>query len=253
FDKIPLVIAFIAAFSFSYIAFFMRWLTLDGMQSAVVVGTITLGLGGAAFTSYLLLFFLSSNLLGLIVRPKAKAAVEVSERRTANQVWANAFWFCLFLILFEITGFWACAAASVAAMAVAIADTWATVIGSSSRKKWIRLISSGEQVPQGTDGAVSLPGTLGALAGAGLMAGLSIFFQTSYGLFFAAVVGISGFSGCMIDSYFGARFQYFKKHLSLFGFRLMPQNDLVNFMATGAGALMALFLYYFLFYFYALV
>lgn len=253
FDKIQLLVAFLASSLFSYIAFIMRWLTLDGMRAAAVVGTLTLGLGGAAFTSYLLLFFMSSNLLGMLLKPDTEEAIEVSERRTAQQVWANAFWFCLFLIGFQLTGLWAFAAGSVAAMAVAMADTWATVIGSTSRKEQLRLIYPSLQVPRGTDGAISLPGTLGALAGAGLMAGLSMFFQTSYGLLFAFVTAISGFSGCLIDSYFGARFQYLKKQFTFFGLRLMPENNLVNFMATGAGALFAFFLYHLLFYVYALV
>lgn len=253
FDKIQILVAFIASLIFSYLAFFLRWLTLDGMRAATVVGTITLGLGGTAFTSYLLLFFVSSNVLAVLLKPQTQEAIEVSERRTAHQVWANAFWFCLFLILFQVSGFWAFAAASVAAMAVATSDTWATVIGSCSKKERLQLIYPQQTVPRGTDGAISLPGTAGAFAGAGLMAGLSLLFQTSYSGLFATVVGISGFSGCLIDSYFGARFQYLKKQISFFGMRLLPQNDLVNFMATGAGALLAFFLYHLLFYFYALV
>lgn len=253
FDKIQLIVALVASFTFSYIAFFLRWLTLDGKQAAVVVGTVTLGMGGMAFTSYLLLFFASSNLLGIMLKPKSEEAIAVSERRSATQVWANAFWFCLFLILFVTTGFWAFAAASVGAIAVAMADTWATIIGSCSKKEWVRLVYTRQRVARGTDGGVSLPGTLGALAGAFLMGGLSLVFQTSYGWLFAIVVAVSGFSGCLIDSYFGARFQYHRKQLSFYGKHIQPGNDVVNFISTGAGALIALFLYQLLFYVYALV
>lgn len=253
FDKIQLLVAFVASIIFSYIAFFLRWLTLDGKQAAVVVGTVTLGMGGMAFTSYLLLFFASSNLLGILLNPKTEEAIAVSERRSATQVWANAFWFCLFLILFVTTGFWAFAAASVGAITVAMADTWATIIGSCSKKKWVRLVYTRQIVPRGTDGGVSLPGTIGALAAALLMAGVSVIFQTSYGWLFAIVVAISGFSGCLIDSYFGARFQYHRKLLSFYGKHIKPGNDVVNFMSTGVGAIVALFLYHLLFYVYALV
>lgn len=253
FDKIQLLSAFVAALSFSYMAFVLRWLTLDGMRSAVLVGTIALGIGGGEFTSYLLLFFISSNLLSVLIRPSQPHEPETMERRTAQQVWANAFWFCLALILFKTTGIWAFAAASAAAIAVAMADTWATIVGSRSGKEFLRLIYPRQQVPRGTDGAISLPGTLAAAAAAILLGVVSLFYQTSYGGLFAFVIAISGFSGCLIDSYFGARFQYFKKQLAIFGIRILPQNDIVNFMATGTGALLAFILYHLLFYLYALV
>ncbi len=253
-DKVFILLALLASILASYAAFVLRLLSLDGMRTAVIVGTISLGVGGLEYAVYLLFFFFSSNLLGLLVsgddgiHPASSGLVE---RRTAEQVWSNSFWFVLFLMLFYTTGYWSFAAASAAAVAVATSDTWATITGSSSTLQNVRLISTGERVAKGTDGGITLRGVVGGVAGALAIAILVWWFHSAYAVPMALIVAASGFSGCLIDSYFGARFQYASGSFTFFGYTIRPGNHLVNFMATGAGALIAMILYNI--YFYALV
>ena len=56
-------------------------------------------------------------------------------------------------------------------LAAVTADTWATELGAFSPIP-PRLITSGETVPRGSSGGITLLGTLGSLLGAGLIAAL---------------------------------------------------------------------------------
>ena len=87
-----------------------------------------------------------------------------------------------------------------AALAAANADTWATEVGSAMGGKCYD-IRTGRRADAGTSGAVSVPGTLAALAGASLL-GL---FADSPKTF--AVVTLAGFGGALYDSLAGATVQ----------------------------------------------
>src|SRR5206468_12197817 len=86
-------------------------------------------------------------------------------RRTARQVVANGGVAAVAAVL----GSWPAAAAAIAAAA---ADTWATEIGAFSPLP-PRLITSGRRVTRGTSGGITVLGTLGRVAGAALIAGLT--------------------------------------------------------------------------------
>ncbi|AXJ02126.1 TIGR00297 family protein [Cyclonatronum proteinivorum] len=248
-DKLLILLALGAAWIVSYFSFLLRLLSLDGMRSAVLVGTITLGLGGIEYTAYLLFFFVSSNIAGFIFsKPNLESRHPLVERRSAEQVWANSFWFITGLLLFYITGYWSLAIAGIAASATATADTWATVAGSAAKSDKAKLITTFESVPKGTDGGISLKGTLGGLFAAILFAVLSYQFQGALALQIAAIIFISGFLGCLFDSYFGAYFQHGARSPRISGVAIQPGNNLVNFMATGCSALLAFTLYNILIY-----
>ncbi|MCC5933790.1 MAG: DUF92 domain-containing protein [Candidatus Cyclonatronum sp.] len=248
-DKLLILLAFAAAWLISYLSFLMRLLSLDGMRAAVLIGTLTLGLGGVEYTAYLLFFFVSSNIAGFIFsKPAADGNRPLVERRTAEQVWANSFWFISGLVVFFISGYWSFAVAAAAAAATATSDTWATVIGSSAKAEKVNLITTFKKVPKGTDGGISFKGTMGGFIAALLFGLLSFQFQSALGLQVAAIVFISGFSGCLFDSYFGAYFQHGSRKLRFLGVVIQPGNHLVNFMATGSSALLAFTLYNILIY-----
>lgn len=155
----------------------------------------------------LLAFFISSSLLSTR-----------HTLRTERQVVANGGVAALAALL----GNWPAFAGSLAA---ATADTWATEIGRRAPTP-PRLVTSWTSVPPGTDGGMTLLGTLGGIAGAGFIAG------TSYLLGFPWVlaVALAGALGMLLDSILGATVQ---------GKVRWMDNDAVNLAATLAGAVVS--------------
>lgn len=154
----------------------------------------------------LLAFFVSSSLLS-----KAKT-------RNERQVLANGG----VAALAALAGSWA---AFAGALAAATADTWATEIGRYSRKP-PRLITTGKPVAAGTDGGMTLVGTVGGIAGAAFMAALAFLFEPRV----AVAVAVAGVFGMLLDSLLGATVQGAVRWLD---------NDAVNLAATLAGAVVA--------------
>ena len=120
-------------------------------------------------------------------------------RRDAGQVLANGGAAAACLLL-PLVGFPQGFLLFLAALAAANADTWATEIGSALGGQPYD-IRTGQKAPAGTSGAVSLPGTAAALAGAAL---LGAFAGSTIG---GAVVAASGFAGALADSLLGATVQ----------------------------------------------
>jgi uncharacterized protein (TIGR00297 family) len=120
------------------------------------------------------------------------------------------------------------AAAFVAALGAAFADTAESEVGQLCSGS-PRLITTLAKAPPGTDGAVSLPGTLAGLAAAGATAalGLAVGLLGSPGA--ALLVAFAAFLGTVADSLVGA---------------LAPWmgNELTNVICTLAAAAMTLFL-----------
>lgn len=249
-DRLRLGIALLVSICFSIIAFVVNWLTLDGAVSASLFGGIVLGFGDWPAAVLILTFFLTSTLISKksIVKIKETAhAYAERVRRDGVQVWSNGFWFALFILLAFLLRWpilWLGAAGSIAA---ATADTWATELGSKRFKTTTYLFSNFEKVDPGTDGGISLPGTLGALGGSLLIALAAVFlYPISWGLGLISIF-TAGFSGCLVDSYLGATLQ--RKNLSIsIGSRDHPflhfnlDNNFVNWAATGFGSLAAIIL-----------
>lgn len=244
FDKIRILLALFFSGALCYLSFIFRWLSLDGMKAAIVMGTVTLGLGGWEFTLYLLLFFISSNIIGAILdAPDNPKELKLSERRTDEQVWANGFWFSFFLCLWFITDIEIFAIASIAGVAAATSDTWATLIGGYSNKKDVWLITNLKKVPSGTDGGISLNGTVSGLLGAIFIGLITLFFSYSYPIITAISIALGGFTGCLADSFFGSRYQFYKRKLNIFNLNIKPENNLVNWMAGAVGVLTCILSY----------
>jgi len=181
----------------------VKWLTGRGAAAALAVGLATVwGFGGRGLL-LMLAFFVSSSLL--------------SKKTTRNhrQVLANGG----VAALAAVAGAWVLFAG---ALAAATADTWATEIGRHSSTP-PRLITTGKPVPTGTDGGVSLLGTTGGIAGAGLIAGLSY----GFGQRGALTIALAGVVGMLVDSLLGATVQ---------GKVRWMDNDAVNLAATLSGA-----------------
>jgi len=224
--------------AFALVAFLFQRLTLDGMFATAVVGTFIFGLGGLSIALVVLFFFVSSALVtGRWVPDSEESAQQV--RRDGFQVWANGFWLIVCLVLAVIFNTKLFLLGALAAIATATADTWATELGSLAPQSTY-LITNFQTVSPGTDGGISLRGTTAALAGAATIgsAGLYVF---SLHFYIFIVIFTAGFLGCVLDSYFGAIFQRNNRSVTLpaWDIKISIDNNLVNGISTGAGALLA--------------
>lgn len=236
----------------AYTAFFFNWITLDATKSAVVLGTITFGFGSVWLAFALIFFFISSSLITPGKRMEGVKAGWVplrsndpyhNSRRDSYQVWANGFWvafFCLLWFQFQAEVF---LLSAFAVIAVATADTWSTELGSKKSGR-TRMITTFEKVKPGTDGGVSLKGTIAALAGSFAISSFLMFQPDPYDTNLVMVVFLAGFTGSVVDSFLGAYLQ--SKNVNLLkskrlrGRDEMFKNCLVNWLATGAGGFITL-------------
>ena len=125
-----------------------------------------------------------------------------------------------------MTGFAPFAAAFVASVGAAFADTAESEVGQLYGRE-PRLVSTLERVPPGTDGAVSLTGTLAGVATAAITAALGLILGLTGGALSTLVVAVAAFAGTVVDSLMGA---------------LYPRigNELTNVTCTMFAAVLAL-------------
>ena len=250
-----------AASAVAFLARRVHALNTSGAIAAAVVGTLVAGGTGWPGAIALLLFFVSSSGLSRVgKKKKAALAFEKGGERDMGQVFANGgvAALCAGILPFAPPTaqdfLWA---AFLGSLAEACADTWATEIGTLA-KGAPRLITNFRPAPPGASGAVSLPGTLAAFAGAALVASVGFFGGNRGVAFVAALLG--GFGGALFDSLLGATVQAQyqcqtcgklterREHCGLpttlaRGFAWM-NNDVVNTLGTLAGALFAAVIFY---------
>jgi len=231
-DIRQLFLGIFASLCLASFAYKLKALNLSGLWAAVLLGSVILGLGGWPWAVLLMTFFVFSSLLSLLLAKKKRPLNEnfsKGSRRDAFQVFANGGWAGLLVI---ISFFWRQLApnspnlgiiwlAFAGSLAAANADTWGTELGVLSKSKPI-LINTGKRADIGTSGAISLVGTLSALAGSALIGLVAVLIEghTSIGqLPFSAglrfvLITLAGLIGAVIDSLLGATVQaiYFCPH-----------------------------------------
>ena len=121
-------------------------------------------------------------------------------------------------------------AAMVAAMAEATADTVSSELGQVLGGT-PRMLTTLRQVPAGTDGAVSLIGTLAGAAGAAVVVGVALLALPQLSRPDAGVALAAGIAGTVVDSLLGAGPER----------QGWLNNDAVNALSTLAAALLAAF------------
>ncbi|MCC5926081.1 MAG: DUF92 domain-containing protein [Bacteroidetes bacterium] len=243
-ERIGLLLAVIVSIIAAYTAFLFNTLTIDGSRAAVVIGIITLGFGGLEPTVVVAAFFLSSNIVGPIFGKPIGSNRIMAERRTGAQVWANSFWFVISIMLYFVTKADMFLVSAYAAIAAANSDTWATEVGTRIKRGSTRLILGFQKVNRGTDGGVSVAGTLAAFFGAVFIAVISLYFPKNFMLIAAVSVVSAGLLGSLTDSLLGAWFQAGGRRLPpLLGTEGNHENNTVNFIATGFGMLYGLTIY----------
>ncbi|RMF73785.1 MAG: DUF92 domain-containing protein [Acidobacteria bacterium] len=212
-------------------AWFARSVDTGGAVHGAVLGTaIWLLAGGGAFVVLLGFFVLGSVATRLKYREKQAAGIaqERGGRRGARHAWANAGAPALFALLLAGTGSSGWAIALVAALCTALADTLGSEIGQAWGRRTV-LITTFRPVAPGTDGAVSLEGTLAGVAGAALLAGIA----AAAGVVPAAAIPVAvaaAFVGTTLESYTGALLERAR----------MIDNEMQNLLNTLAGGLVAL-------------
>ena len=258
-----LVVTFLLSAVVVALALWRGSLSPSGAAGAMIVGTLIVGFGGWAWGVLLGIFFVTSSLLSHYKEEEKQAAAEKFEkghRRDISQVMANGGLGAIAASLsaFAPSPLWL--PFFIGIMATVTADTWATELGTLSRRP-PRLITTGRTVEVGTSGGVSLLGTAVSLLGGlsiGLAAGLLV---EHFTVVAAAIVGmVSGLVGSLFDSLLGATVQqlYYcdichketerKVHRNTHQTRPLRgwswlNNDLVNLLASIVGGIAAAGLY----------
>jgi len=225
-SQIPTAILVTAAFA--ALAYALGMISRSGALGGFLVGTaIYASLGPRGFT-VLALFVVGGSLLtrlGYNSKQRTGTAQEHGGRRSARNALANCAVATLCAIL-AATGSEPFAAAFVASLGAAFADTAESEIGQLFSRT-PRLITTLQQVPPGTDGAISVPGTVAGIGAAGLMATLGLVLGMLETTASAFIVALAAFVGTIADSLIGD---------------LSPRagNELTNVLCTLVAALLAL-------------
>ncbi|CAN5566433.1 TIGR00297 family protein [soil metagenome] len=196
----------------------------------VVAALIYWGLGWQGFTVLALFVVGGSALTRLGYRRKELSGTAESGggRRGARNALANAGVAVGCALLATLTPYpEAFAAAFVASLGAAFADTAESEVGSFYSRA-PRLITTFVRVRPGTDGAVSLPGTLAGLAAVALTAVVGLWLGLVNDVGSALLVMLAAFLGTIVDSLIGA---------------LAPRlgNELTNVACTLVAAILASF------------
>lgn len=237
-------------------------LTGGGAAGAALIGTAVFAAGGPVPSALLLTFFGSSSALSRWRRGEKAALFTVAAKgaqRDFVQTLANGGVAALVVASSQVWPRWPWLAALVGTLATVNADTWATELGTLTQQP-PRLLTTFRQVPAGTSGAISLPGSLAALAGAttiGAVAAVGQRLTTGRwrsGAALLSIGAVAGVAGCLSDSLLGATVQarYYcgqcaeateqpihrcGAQTTLIGGLAALNNDSVNALAALSGAL----------------
>ncbi len=219
----PFFAALAVALTFAVLAFWLRAVDLSGALAGAAVAFLFYAVAGLPLFGCLFLVFVLTWAATLAGRSK-KQALGVAERsrgRSASQVMANLFVATACVVYDQIStsdGFFIVCA--IAALAEAAADTVSSEIGEAFGGI-PRLLTTFAEVPPGTNGGVTLIGSLAGIVAASLVAfaGFALF-----GGSLMAVAAAAATIGMFFDSLLGAAFES----------RGLLNNDAVNLIGTAS-------------------
>lgn len=234
-DERALAVSFLIGVGINLIlavpAYLAKSVDKSGFVAGILVGaTLWMAQGWQGWLVLVVFFVLGTGATKIGYQKKAerKLAQEAGGRRSARHALANTS-------VAAIAAFFASSTpypeiflpAFVAAFATAAGDTLSSEIGQLMGRRTF-LITTLKPVPRGTEGAVSLEGTLAGLAGSFAVAclGWALGF---YGFLVACLVTVAAFLGTTLESLIGATIE--KAGLL--------DNESVNFLNTLIGALAA--------------
>jgi uncharacterized protein (TIGR00297 family) len=233
-------------------------LSTSGAITAAVVGTLALAAGWSWGVLLLLFFVTAAALTKVGERKKADLigpVVQQGGERNARQVLANGGVFAIAALGYVVVPSPLWYAAGIGALAASASDTWSTEVGTLAGGTPVSIISR-KHVPPGTSGGVTFVGTMAGIGGALFIgAGATL---ANWPVPFAAVA-LGGVAGGLADSLLGATLQ--ARHWCDLCARSTERlvhscgtptrhaggiagfdNDAVNAVCSGVGALVALLL-----------
>ncbi len=229
-----LAVALAVTGTLGYVSYALDTASIAGMLTGVLLGLLTIVLGGYAWFAVLIAFF---GLGGLSTkfRYEQKSSRGVAEEndgaRGSSNVLGNSA-----VALTAVVGYAASSStllplapelflfAFCASLATALSDTLSSEIGGVFDNP--RLITTLEPVPPGTDGGVTWQGEVAGIAGAGSIGLLSFALFPTLDATGGLLIAVAGIIGMTVDSLLGATVE---------GQTLSNQG--VNFFATLAGAI----------------
>ena len=211
-------------------------LTRAGWLHAGFLGTLLWGCLGPPGWGLVVMYFLLGSLatrVGFRQKQKRGLAEGRGGRRGPENVWGSAATGALLAVLVDLApapwrtlllvGF-------VASFAAKLADT----LGSEIGKQWGRhtwLITTLRLVPPGTEGAISVEGTLASVLGSAVMALVGLGLGLLDGYAAVILVALAGLAATLVESLIGATLQGRLDWLT---------NEMVNGLQTAVAALMAM-------------
>ena len=228
------VFGFCINFALIFLFYRVPLMTKGGWISAGVLGSILWGClswqGWISVVIYLLLGSIVTKIGYKFKKQKGIAELRGGSRGPEN-VWGSAATGLFFAVMikFNFANIFFYKIGFAASFAAKLADTFGSEIGKRFGRNTY-LITSLKKVDRGTEGGISLEGTLASLVGAIFMASVmvSLSIITTQKQFL--IVSISGFLATISESIIGAKFQE-KYKLS---------NELVNSIQTSISSIFAI-------------
>ncbi|MEO7794560.1 MAG: DUF92 domain-containing protein [Thermoanaerobaculia bacterium] len=203
----------------------------SGAATGILLGTTIWAFAGGGAFALLFAFFVLGTVatrLGYARKAAAGIAQEKGGRRGPGNALSKTSIPALAAIFAATTGYPQLFALALAgAFATAAFDTVSSEVGKAYGRRTY-LITTLRSVPRGTDGAVSLEGTLSGVAAAILLAGLGALLDLYPPLGIVAVV-VAATIATTLESWIGATLEK----------RGLLDNEAVNFLNSLAGALVA--------------
>ena len=227
----------------------------NGAIGAFLIGIILFSIGKWKFLIPISIFFLTSSFLSKI-SSKLFNIKKKESNRDLKQVLCNGIIPLLLSVIWFYTSIELFFYSFLASISAVNSDTWATEIGSLSKKQPVNTINF-KKINKGESGGITLIGIIGGIFGSIVTSILSI--NNGYLL---TLISISGFLSCYFDSVLGSTLQakYVCKNCGktneigfhcnqnselIYGVKFFT-NNFVNLLCSAFGAIFLIIVLYFL-------
>ncbi len=230
--------AFLINFIFIFLGQNLPFLTKKGWIHSGILGTLLWGaIGWKGWMSVCIYLLMGTLVTKIGFKNKASRGIAEARdgKRGPENVWGSAATGCFLALmsylfpeysLVFMVGF-------AASFAAKLSDTFSSEIGKRFGRRTF-LITTFESVTPGTEGAVSLEGSIAGFVGSAFMTFVMIKLSIISGYSVAFIVLFSGYLATILESYIGALIQNRIVWLN---------NELVNSIQTTLAAIISIFIY----------